>query len=52
MEKHLEEAEQAYQEVSRMIEYCIEHGQFNRLYFEEPFKKWYAKKFDEKNIRL
>ena len=47
MEKHLQEAEQAYQEVCDIIRDSLEHGQFNHMYFEEPFKLWYAKKFDK-----
>lgn len=48
--KVLQELEQAYMNVVGIIRESSEHNQFNELYFEKPFKEWFAKKLDELSV--
>ena len=43
----LKEIDDAFNEVVRLIDDSSEHNQFNHLYFEPKFKKWFAEKLDD-----
>ena len=47
----LEELENAYEEIYKIIMGCHERGQFNSNYFEPKFKRWFAKKLDKKEMK-
>lgn len=50
LEEAHDKLEKAFEEISEIINESYEHGQFNSPYFEQPFKKRFARKMDEEKL--